>query len=125
MEHKKTWIILIVIVIVGWFLIESGILGSGKRESKYYIPPELVGSKEEGLTYFKETYPGDVSQAEGLCKDFFKAEWRNNEKELGCYNMEGFLEIYCGFNEAKDIEDVCKVIGGVYSCSSEQLGCLV
>ena len=97
MEHKKTWLLLIIIAILGWYLIDSGILGrsGGIREKKYHIPQELIGSGEEGLTYFIETYTADVSQAEGLCEDFFKGGWTNNEKQLGCYNMEGFLAIYC------------------------------
>jgi hypothetical protein len=124
MVSKKILVLLIIVVALVWYLKDRGILSFGK-ESRFKIPPEFKNSGQEGLRYFKRTYSSDLSQARGLCINFFKGQWVDSANELGCYNMEDFLEIYCGFGEANEIKYVCNEIGGSFTCSSKEIKCRV
>lgn len=118
MVQKLLFVVFVIIALAAWYLF-----GQNVEEEKYFIPPELEG--EEGLKYFKETYSYDLTQAGGLCTSFFKGRWTDTPSMVGCSNMDGFLDIYCAFNEANDIKDVCDEISGVFACNSKEIYCVV
>jgi len=113
--------IIIIIILAAYF---SSFNKTGTSSSQTYsIPPEYRGSA--GLEYVKRQYSSQLSQARSLCTGQFKGNWMDSSNSLGCYNMQGFSTYYCGMNIIKNLENLCRSIGGSSTCSSNQASCSV
>jgi hypothetical protein len=98
-------------------------------ENQYYedlnitIPPEYKGV--EGLDYVRRNYAPIMEKAKSLCTDKFKGEWRDTSTEMGCYDMHGFLTLYCGAEAIQSLMNLCNSINGISTCSTNQVSCSV
>ncbi len=87
------------------------------------IPPEYKGTA--GLDYVRRNYVSSMDRAKSLCTDRFKGEWIDTLNEMGCYNMQGFLTLYCGAETIQNLINLCNSINGNPTCSSNQVSCSV
>lgn len=93
------------------------------NNSNTSVPPEYKGS--EGLDYIRRTRSGDLVQAKALCTSQFKGSWVDNSNSIGCYNMQGFSDYYCGMDILKNLANLCNSIEGNPTCTSTQASCTV
>jgi hypothetical protein len=87
------------------------------------IPPEYKGVA--GLDYVRRNYAPSMDRAKSLCTGQFKGEWRDTSTEMGCYDMQGFLTLYCGAEAIQSLVNLCSHINGNSTCSSNQVSCSV
>ena len=87
------------------------------------IPPEYKGVA--GLDYMRRNYAPSMEKAKSLCTGQFKGDWRDTSTEMGCYDMQGFLTLYCDAETIKNLKDLCNSINGISDCSSNQVSCSV
>ena len=87
------------------------------------IPPEYTGP--EGLEYVRTNYAPNMDEAKSLCTEQFKGEWRDTATEMGCYNMRGFLTLYCTAETIQKLTNLCDQINGDSTCSSDTVSCTV
>jgi hypothetical protein len=87
------------------------------------IPPEYKGVA--GLDYVRRNYAPSMEKAKSLCTGQFKGDWRDTSTEMGCYDMQGFLTLYCGAETIQSLVNLCSYINGNSTCSSNQVSCSV
>lgn len=98
-------------------------------ENQYYeglnitIPPEYKGVA--GLDYVRRNYAPSMEKAKSLCTGQFKGDWRDTSTEMGCYDMQGFLTLFCGAETIQSLVNLCNYINGNSTCSSKQVSCSV
>lgn len=87
------------------------------------IPPGYKGIA--GLDYVRGNYASSMDRAKSLCTGQFKGDWRDTSTEMGCYDMKGFLTLYCGAETIQNLVNLCSYINGNSTCSSNQVSCSV
>ena len=112
-------IFMIIVIVLAAYVIYHRSLGS----QSYSVPSQYKGS--EGLDYIRKNYASGLSQAQALCTGQFKGDWRNTSTEMGCYDMQGFLTLYCGAETIQRLVNICIYINGNSTCSSNQVSCSV
>jgi hypothetical protein len=95
----------------------------GYEDLNITIPPEYKGVA--GLDYVRRNYAPTMEKAKSLCTDQFKGNWRDTSTEMGCYDMQGFLTLYCGAETIQRLVNICSYINGNSTCSSNQVSCSV
>jgi hypothetical protein len=95
----------------------------GYEDLNITIPPEYKGVA--GLDYVRRNYAPTMEKAKSLCTDQFKGNWRDTSTEMGCYDMQGFLTLYCGAETIQRLVNICIYINGNSTCSSNQVSCSV
>jgi hypothetical protein len=114
--------VIILIVVISYSYINKNFLKS-QSSNTYSIPPEYMG--QEGLNYIKQNYASQLSQAKSLCTSQFKGNWIDSSNSVGCYNMQGFSDLYCSTDAIKSLIETCSSIGGSPACSSSQISCTI
>ena len=117
-DLKIAVIILIIVVAYSYF---KGFASQPK--SAFSIPTNLMG--QEGLNYVRQNYASELSQARSLCESQFKGSWIEISNSIGCYNMQGFSDLYCSTDVINQFRGACSSIGGSPACTSSQLSCTV
>jgi len=116
--RDRTILIIIILVLAAYFFYTKNKTTGNKN---YEIPPEYKGS--EGLNYIRKHYASELAQVRSLCINQFKGDWVDTSNDIGCYNMQGFSSSYCNMDIIKNLENLCKSIGGNPTCSSTQTSC--
>ena len=96
---------------------------SSQEYENIVIPPEYTS--KEGLDYVKANYASTVERARNLCTEQFGGEWIDSPIEMGCYNMEGFLIVYCSAEDIQNLRNLCISINGNSTCTPSIISCTV
>jgi len=120
MDDFTIAVIILIIVIVYSYFSKSSI---SQPKSTFSIPTNLMG--QAGLDYVRQNYASELSQARSLCESQFKGSWIDSSNSIGCYNIQGFSDLYCGTDVISQFYKACSSIGGSPVCTSSQLSCTV
>ncbi|OGI11703.1 hypothetical protein A3K64_00195 [Candidatus Micrarchaeota archaeon RBG_16_36_9] len=114
-------LIIAILVLVGLLFYRTGI--PAMINPIFDVPSGVKGV--EGLEYIRNNYASGLEQAKSLCTGQFKGTWRDDSRNIGCYDMETFDLGYCNSDIIQNIVKLCNTISGNPICSSTQASCSV